>query len=218
MFSNFIKDVSTGDVYLMSDLMNGKKTAVKGSFQPMSGIIVCPETGRYVDLVELFLGNKKYLDNVNFDMSPLSGVVKNHNNENINLVELILSCAGGSSNTPNPGGDDWVIKRINLEDFFVRYLSDEKQKREHAIVNVTYPRKKYFFAEDEEVLFDKENIFDFNGLSTDNVDSNKFCSIGILSDETSLEGVGFGEGYVYTCTLKNSENNHIFNEKIEEVY
>ena len=217
MFSNFIKDVSTGDVYLMSDLMNGKKTAVKGSFQPMSGIIVCPETGRYLDLVELFLGNKKYLDNVNFDMSPLSGVVKNYNNENINLVELILSSASGGS-TPSPGGDDWVVKRINLEDFFTSYLSDEKQKSERAVVTVTYPRKKYFFSEDEEILFDKENIFDFNGLSTDNVDSNKFCSIGILSDETSLEGVGFGEGYVYTCTLKNSESNYIFNEEIKEVY
>ena len=212
--NNLIKDVSTGNIYLMSDLINGKKTTVNScGLSPLSGVIICPETGRPLNLVELFLGERVFVDSIQYDMHPIPGIVKSPNGEYVNLVELILNSGGESQ-----GSGDWVIKRMNAEEKIKPLLFDAKTFSDKCIVSVLLYGKKYFFTKDEEILFDKEDVFTFNGSSSDNTDTNKFCNIGILSDETSLEGVGFEEGYVYTCTLKNSENNYVFNETIKEVY
>lgn len=209
MLNNFIKDASSSDVYLISDLLKGQKTTVKNcGLSPLTGVIICPETGRPVDLVELFLGKKVFLDSVKYDMTPMSGLIKSSDGEFVNLVELILGAGSGS------GSGDWVVQRISIKDI-IKTVNVCKGVGEQSIITVTLPNKKYFFSVDEVELFNKDEIFTLNGLAHNNDDTTKFCSVGILTNEVDATKTSFEEGNVYTLNLLDSSENYIFSQTLE---
>ena len=213
MINNVVRDVNSNECFLISDLLNGRKTAVEvdSSISPMSGIIICPETGAKLNFVELLIGRREVVDDKyanKYNMYPLSGMIKSVNGEMVNLVELILSSGGSSSSGSPRANAKEIIRLANISSAVIN------RTQYNFLITIVAPEKGYYFNLDEVELFDYDNtIISFNGRVSINENDQKYAQ---LNNSEEQDTVVLAKGETHIFTLKNIDEYIMEQERIGE--
>ena len=90
-------------------------------------------------------------------------------------------------------------------------------KNEKFSISCSTNNVSYLFTKEQEVLFDKDNSFVFNGEMASNDNSTKFCVLSNVIDIQDFSYEEFEGGRVHTTNLKNNLGINILSEVIREV-
>lgn len=135
----------------------------------------------------------------------------------LNHIAINGGAGGGTSPNPPQTEGDWTVKKNNLIE---RILTNKNELNfgndDNVVVSCISSGVNYLFAKEQEVLFNKEDNFVFNGEIASNDNTTKFC---ILSNDTDIQALPYEEfegGRVHSINLKNNIDNNIFSEDVKD--
>ena len=131
------------------------------------------------------------------------------------LNHIAINGGIGSSNPSNK--EEWIVKRASIIE---KILLNENMLggiNESFSITCTSSCIPYFFATEQEALFNKEGNFIFNGSLSSNDNTTNFCILANDIDVQTLLYKEFEGGRVHTTNLKNNLGINILSEVIREV-